>query len=1007
MEGKREYGTIQALASLEASGETPESSLVKEETSASAEQREHEAIIAQMKTRLKTKIKTCTLLQEELRGIEAKITVLRTENMSEVQQMKQFSRDLTEEKTKISELRRQFTKKGKDHVHHLKKVHDLDTKSKALLFKEQTFDHSIRHSKEIASTVEEKTRELQRNLHGLKLGLDGAERELVTSKEITLELREKVQKKEFEIIRENYDSRVQIESLKRIIDERVEIIRNLESDRGIASDEIQRLSLMIERIREEAAIISARQHSQIKEETFRLEDAEAAFERCKSNIEEKEELLENSRESESLMRKEIATMKESNFALHSSVSESLANVKLLNSRVKDISRDNAALVQVLSDLDANEVLLQEKLKNMTHARDNSKTQLATAQAHVKALMEDLKEEVELDSAHGDAMRKAKIFARETEVKMGEMSAQETAAQARVVVLNTELALLEKDITAASGEVPKRKKIIEEKLIEGEQLTRSSQEKEQERAYKVERFEKQKAELERELNEKDATIDRLKRAITLTDAKNESIRSMMRQTDQMLREDREKLERRIVSAQSDDAILAGKLHDAEEKEYETELAMGSIEEKESILESRVVAARKELKPLVAAFDATAVNLNSKTKELERTAYDLEEKLKRSQERCVALVHKYDEEVAQEQKLITHLRTQQLRKANAKDKVEFRSSLESEYEGRIKAVERSLKVAEDELKSKTELCTRLLSEMKNADNISDFQEKQIRDEEASQAEMAVLLEKERSLVQEIDRIIKVKQGQFESDSNAVAERLMAYQNMLVERSETANRISGSIRGELETQKLTSAKIQEIKDAMELELVTYRSKIKSVVDEKDELKTSVADDEVNIMETKAEIQRATEAASDNRIKLDTKLNTLDVLKDEIDISRRESRQLRLQLETRGAYEKELFDSLKMKDETIKLLEAQVEDADGVDKSLRAQLRAMEHEKKVIMHEISSRKAAEDALVDELERTKMRFSGVAPIEDVNLQESMHRSDAHRAEYANALLKIIRPSKK
>eukprot|EP00939_MAST-03C_sp_MAST-3C-sp1_P004929 g4929.t1 len=995
-------GTRAEMAFLEASKETPESAYVKEETSASAEQREHEVIIAQLKRRLKDKVKHCTALQEELRSLEAKITVLRTEKSSEMQQQRQFAKDLAEEKLKIMEVRKQFTRKGKDHVRHLKKVHELDTKSKALLFQEQTLDQSIRHSKEITRATEDKVREMQRDLHGLKLKLDASTREMQNTKEIVLELRSKLQKKEFDMIRENYASRVQIEELKRIVDEREDIVRNLEVDRTVATDEIQRISIVIENIREEAAHVSEVLRKQVKDETFRVEDLERALSTCRINLKETREALEVALESEAVMKKDIATSKELNFALHASASEAKANVNLAHSRAKDEARENATLIQTLADLDADNVLLQEKLKNTVAVRDQAKITLAQEKAHVKKLMEELREEIDLDNAHGGALEKAKAFAIETEKKMGEMAAEETNAQARVVTLNTELELLKSDIAVVRGGFPDKKRAIEEKLVEGELLAKSMQEKKQERAYKREQFEKRKSELERELSDKDATIERLRRAVTLTDARNESMKSMMVQTSQMLREDREKLEKNIVDARANDASLVGKLHDAEEQEYEAELAIGGVQEKESVLESKLSAAKKELKPLVAEFDTLSVELKTRMKEETRKAYDLEETLDRVTAEIHSTVLKFDEEVAQETILLKALRAQQIRSAAAKDNFEFQRDIEREYEERISGVEKLLKVSEVELTSSTEVCARLLSDIEQSDNITEFQEKQIRDEEASQAEMLTLLTKERSLVQEIDRIIKVKQGQFESDSNAVAERLLAYQNMLVDRSETANRISGHIRGELESQRLLSAKVQEVKELMEAELIDYHSRMKSVLAENDECKIDISDKEVSIMEIKAEIQRATEAVSDIRIKLDSKLNERDAMKDEIDLCKREARQLRLQLETRGAYEKELFDTLKMKDQTIELLERQMEDADGVDKTLREQILSTTHEKKMVLEQISSRKAVEDALVEELEATKMEFSGVSGVEDANLQESMHRSDAHRAEYASTLLRVV-----
>jgi len=529
-----------------------------------------------------------------------------------------------------------------------------------------------------------------------------------------------------------------------------------------------------------------------------------------------------------------------------------------------------------------------------------------------------------------------------------------------------------------------------------------QQKTQESDYARSQFEELRAELEAELAAKDATIDRMKRAIMLTDAKNESIRSMMLQSDQMLREDRDKLEKNIIAVQSLDAGLTGQLHEAEEKQYEMKLALDNEQERDIVLEARIAAVRKEMKPLIIEFDGQVVGLEGKVSKKSREVYDLEDESSRVRGQARVMQLKYDEESAQESKLRSKVRVQQVRRAAAGDELEINQALESEYEARIRSIEGSLQGMEEQLDGKTAECDEYLGKMKEAENVTTFQERMIRDEQAGQAKMKQALGDERKALQDIDRMIRLKEGQFENDANAVQERLMAYQNMLVERQESANRISGEIKGEAVAQQIAATKLEEVTDIMDSEKMTFDEKMRGKTQERDEFKTQISEKEVSIMQAEAEIQRSSEAASDNRIKLDGTLNEVEVLKDEVDISRREAKQLELQLETRGAYEKELFDSMSMKDQTIKLLETQLQDAEGVDSSLHIQLKALSHEQKVLKDKLLMRKQAEDELVNELESAKMRFSSVAPIEDVNLQTSMHRAEAHRAEYANTLLKII-----
>lgn len=884
----------------------------------------------------------------------------------------------------------------------MKRIHELDNKVKAQLFKEQTLDESTKHSKDITQAAKDKIREGQRQIQSLEFNRDNNKSTLESTAEIAQSYREELQKKDFEIIRENYGYRVQIEGLKRIVAERAEIIESMTVDKRMADAEVSRVSEVIEAVREEAVKIAKELRDRIKMMNFQARDLDDIVYKTAGSIAEKEDALEAGLVRESLQKKQLETAKDTLFALAGSVNEGHANVSLMNNRVKDTVQLHIALMQEVADLDAASTLLKEKLENVQYVNDEANAGLAAASAHVKKLMIELEAEMDMDKAHGDHLTQAKIFAKQTEKKLQEMSIAEAAAYAKVNVVMTQVEILRKDTMIVETEIRKQNQMIEEKMMEGERLVNSLQQKTQEANYAKNNFMETKAELDATLAAKDATIDRMRRALLLTDAKNESIRSMMLQSDQMLREDREKLEKNIISVQALDAGLTGQLHEAEEKTYEIGLSLENETERDSVLTARIAGVRKEMKPLILEFDGQVVALENKVSKKSRQVYDLEDESSRVRGQARVMQLKYDEESAQENKLRSKVRVQQVRRAAAADELEINQSLESEFESRIGAIEVALTTAEGSLDGKTAECDQYLSKMKEAENVTNFQDRMIRDEQSGQAKMKQALGDERKALQDIDRMIRLKEGQFENDANAVQERLMAYQNMLVERQEGANRISGEIKGEAVAQQIAAHKFEEVTDVMESEKCDFDEKMRAKNQQKDEFRTQISEREVNIMQAEAEIQRSSEAASDNRIKLDGTLNEVEVLKDEVDISRREAKQLELQLETRGAYEKELFDSMTMKDATIRLLETQLQDADGVDSSLHLQIKALSHEQKVLKDKLMMRKQSEDALVNELESAKMRFSSVAPIEDVNLQTSMHRAEAHRAEYANTLLKII-----
>jgi chromosome segregation ATPase len=964
------------------------------------ENEERDVLISGMK---KNKIQVCTSLQEKLRDVEGRVTTLKARKTAELAQYRQNLKDLEDERARMNELRRDFGDKGKDHVTHLKRCHELDIRIKSLLSREIEINQTIKRYDEMTKDHRDKTRQLLRDLDTLRLGLETASRELEVAQDSKRDYGERVQRKEFEITRANYEYRTQVEGLKRLLMEREEIIKTMISDKNLADEETRRVSLAIQSVREEGARDIEALKAQLKVETDMISELTNLVSDLEREEEEKTETLENQIAKIKLQEKQIETDKATILGLHSTVNEGHANISALRLRLKDVINENAKMTQDLADNDAACVVVREKLENVQFFRDGAILELSKEETRLRKVLEELKEEIDIEHKHDDELTKAKRFARESEKKMAQMAHEEAEALASVTITNTRVELLQKDLRAVQNETEEQRASIERHLNELERVSNVLQKKEQDRHFQEKDLKERRENLEKTKQERDETIQRLKRAVLLTSSKLESLKAMLQETDQILQEDREVLEKKIEDVQSKDASLTGRLFHAEEEEYESETKLQSLQERVVKCRAKIDAKRNEIRPLISEFDNTMIDLKDNVSKEKNKMYEIEEKLSVVRTRCRANQLKLDQEIEQESKLQSRLREENLRLNQAKDRFEVQAQLEKEFELRVKQVEQDLKTAETRLENKTNECVELLNKLKSAQTKAEFHEKQIKDEQNMQIEMRNLLQNERKLVQEIDSIIQIKRGQFESDSNAVSERLLAYQKMLVDRTEAANRIGATIKAEIQTQETLRGSVEELETEMETERMQFKENEASMNEEEEELKASLADFEVSVMECQAEIQRTSEGVSDSRIKLASIRNKGDVLKDELDLTRRESTQLALQLETRGAKEKELFDSLTMKDATIKLLEDQLRDADGVDHSLRSQLRALEHEKKVLTEQVRLKQEREDEFIKELENTKMKFSTVAPPGDGDLQATMHREEAHREEYASTLLKMVK----
>ena len=194
------------------------------------------------------------------------------------------------------------------------------------------------------------------------------------------------------------------------------------------------------------------------------------------------------------------------------------------------------------------------------------------------------------------------------------------------------------------------------------------------------------ELEKTKQERDETIQRLKRAVMLTASKLDSLKAMLQETDQILLEDRQNLEKKIEDVQSKDASLTGRLFHAEE-EYEAENKLESLEERVTKLRAKIDSKRNEIRPLISEFDNTMIELKDNVSKEKNKMYEVEEKLTVVRTRCRANQLKLDQEIEQESKLQSRFREENLRYKQAKDRYEVQLELQQEFEKRLKSVEQS--------------------------------------------------------------------------------------------------------------------------------------------------------------------------------------------------------------------------------------------------------------------------------------------------------------------------------
>ena len=246
---------------------------------------------------------------------------MKSRKTAELAQYRQHLKDLEDERARMNELRRDFGDKGKDTVTHLKRFHELNILIKTLHSRELDINQTIKRYDEATKENQNKTRTLLQDLDTLKLGLETVSRELEAAHDGTRDYRERVQRKEFEIVRVNYEFRTQVEGLKRLLIEREEIIKNMMTDKSLADEETRRVSLAIQSVREEGTRDIASLESHLKKETDMIAELRDLLHELEKNEEDKTETIENQIAKIKIQEKQIETDKKSH--VHTSAAGSV------------------------------------------------------------------------------------------------------------------------------------------------------------------------------------------------------------------------------------------------------------------------------------------------------------------------------------------------------------------------------------------------------------------------------------------------------------------------------------------------------------------------------------------------------------------------------------------------------------------------------------------------------------------------------------------------------------
>ena len=130
-----------------------------------------------------------------------------------------------------------------------------------------------------------------------------------------------------------------------------------------------------------------------------------------------------------------------------------------------------------------------------------------------------------------------------------------------------------------------------------------------------------------------------------------------------------------------------------------------------------------------------------------------------------------------------------------------------------LENALAELEKQLGTRTDECDALHLKINEEKNRTNFQAQMLRDEELALSQIEQALLKERQTLHGLDKLIKVQEGQFETDAAKVAERILVLQTQLVEREEEARRVAGELTAERETAAKLKVKIEEVHDLSEV--------------------------------------------------------------------------------------------------------------------------------------------------------------------------------------------------
>lgn len=954
---------LQQISSL-TSPQTPED---MKDINQQAQADELNTTIVLLRKRLEEKVKFATVLEQGLRSRQASTDVIQSQLDQTCQareQTQKEQKDVAESTRTLGEAIITLGKKQVDisresnrlelQIKDLQMTHELtvDKEKKAEMMHIEADEKGHRLEQDLISVRIENTRLLEDN--------DKMQNDL-------LQTEDSLQEKRDIHVRGSNASKVRVIAFRKKFEETVDVMEETRTSLDELNDSLGRLR---ETIRMEGLLEGAA----INELQARLNGEEAANKQLCKTLGQKEKtavMLATNLKTATAAREMLSQQLEERLTLSMELSKRLTDLNMhtqtLEERLGDKSVEAENLSKALEAVQSDVKVLELQLSKEKHNVLSAGRTLENQQTRVTLGNRSVSEKVDADQTMTLRVKQIEADAGLLRGELDDAMTSEQKIKMRLSVTEQKRLILgqqfeDLDLTFKEMTDRHNKCCQEHDRVEHNLKHKTKQLMKDEHDSKI-----RLNDLQNELRARYDTVVQLKNGLMLNDVKIRDLTEMLENASVSAEQNRQLLAKRTTEVGQANKLL--------ESEIAQEKSRGALLEQDLLnVEGRLRSSLAQLKAQESTAegiegvndtdqDMIMKRLTQQTQKMERINTERRQVLSDSR----AWQIKLEDQVHDKNRAMKMLTDEKVITNKQRDRMEEAIDRELEQKSRIKMLEKHNTALDEDLESKTEMCSKVSIDGKDLEGECDIVHENLRSQELQNKDLLHIQDNNRKKHADCQEAFKQQESNHLADARAVKMSIVTLQDSLMERISMVEQL-------VRTTTKLKAKTAELKtqvESTEFKANSSRKQFETQLSEEQQLCAAMRGKAECKVREKQQLLDGIQAKSDKIIMLERTLiesgNKGEVLKSDVDTKRKESEMMADQLAKREFMERSMFQSLMDKEDNIVRMKRETRERLKRTSTAEKNVKAAMFENRLLKKQLQEKAKAERYLLAELEGLRL----------------------------------------